>query len=228
MNIQPGENGINWTDATWNPVTGCRHGCSYCYARAFAERFGRSFEPAFHPERLSEPSGRQQPTRIFVCSNADLFGDWVPAEWVHDVLSIVQRCPQHTFQFLTKAPHNLVKYNPWPDNCWVGATATDQRMMNKALLNLSLCQAPVRFVSAEPLLGPINADLGAIHWLIIGAQTGRNPHQPRPEWVTRLIGCARAAGVAVWFKDNLVWSPRINEWPAHRPRRQNQQLRLLT
>ena len=213
MNIQLGEKGINWTDATWNPVTGCRHGCPYCYAAAFAHRLHRSFEPAYHPERLSEPLTRRMPTKIFVGSNADLFGDWVPATWVRSVLDVVRRCPQHTFQFLTKAPHNLVKYNPWPDNCWVGASANNQHMMNKAVFDLSLCKAPVRFVSAEPLLGPINADLGAIQWLIIGAQTGRDAHQPRAEWVAQLIDSARAAGTAIWFKDNLDWEPRVNKWP---------------
>ena len=214
MNIQLGENGINWTDATWNPVTGCLHDCPYCYARAFAHRLHRSFEPAYHPERLSEPLARKVPTKIFVGSNADLFGDWVPAKWVRDVLDIVRRCPQHTFQFLTKAPHNLVKYNPWPDNCWVGATATDQAMMDNAVFCLSLVRAPVRFVSAEPLLGPIRADLSPLDWVIIGAKTGKRPQQPRPQWVADLVSDARTGGAAVWYKDNLTADPRINEWPA--------------
>lgn len=213
MNIQLGKKGIDWTDATWNPVTGCKHGCPYCYAREFAERFGRSFEPAFHPDRISEPIRRKQPTKIFVGSNADLFGNWVPGEWVRAVLDTVRQCPQHTFQFLTKAPHNLVKFNPWPANCWIGASANNQAMMDHALFCLSMCNAPVKFVSAEPLLGPITGDLSALDWLIIGAQTGRNRHQPEPEWVTQLITCARDSGVSIWFKDNLDWQPRINEWP---------------
>jgi protein gp37 len=213
MNIQIGPDGINWTDATWNPVTGCLHGCPYCYARAIAVRFGRSFEPAFHPEKLQEPLHRKAPTKIFVGSTADLFGNWVPNEWVRAVLKIVRQCPQHTFQFLTKAPHNLVKFNPWPDNCWVGATANNQKMMDKALFDLSLCKARVKFVSAEPLLGPISCDLSAIDWLIVGAQTGADAHQPKAEWVSRLIENARASGTAIWFKDNLEWPTRINEWP---------------
>jgi len=130
------------------------------------------------------------------------------------VLDIVRRCPQHTFQFLTKAPHNLVKYNPWPDNCWVGATATDQAMMDNAVFCLSLVRAPVRFVSAEPLLGPIRADLSPLDWVIIGAKTGKRPQQPRPQWVADLVSDARSGGAAVWYKDNLTADPRINEWPA--------------
>ena len=214
MNMQQGAKGINWTDATWNPVTGCNHVCSYCYARAMAHRLGRSFAPEFHPERLSEPLSRKSPTKIFVGSNADLFGDWVPAEWVRSVLAIVRRCPQHTFQFLTKAPENLVKYNPWPANCWVGASATDQAAMSRALFALQFVKAPVRFISCEPLLGPIAADLMPLDWLIIGAQTGSRPQQPRPEWVADLVSAGRVACASIWYKDNLDIMPRVNEWPA--------------
>jgi len=213
MNIQAGEKGINWTDATWNPVTGCRHACTYCYARSMAHRLGRSFEPENHPERLSEPLRRRAPTKIFVGSNADLFGDWVPTQWVRTVLDVVRRCPQHTFQFLTKAPQNLARYNPWPSNCWVGASATDQSMMDHALFCLSLVKARVRYVSAEPLLGPIRADMELLDWLIIGAQTGAKPLHPQRAWVADLVTDARTANVAVWFKDNLDVTPRINEWP---------------
>ena len=226
MNIQLGSKGINWTDATWNPVTGCHHGCPYCYARDISNRFGRSFEPAYHPGRLSAPLRRRKPTRIFVGSSADMFGDWVPATWVRNVLSIVRQCPQHTFQFLTKAPQNLVKYNPWPTNCWVGATANNQSMMNYATFCLSLCKASVKFVSAEPLLGPIDADLSAIDWLIIGAQTGKQAHQPEKEWTRRLIDCAESDKVAVLLKDNLQWAPHVNQWPAP-ARAQHQQASLV-
>jgi len=214
MNIQKGTKGINWTDVTWNPITGCLHGCPYCYARRIAERFGRGFDPAFHPDRLEQPLHSRQALKVFVGSTADNFGNWVPREWNNAVFDIVKQCPQHTFQFLTKAPHNLVKYNPFPANCWAGATANNQQMMDHALFCLSLVKAPVRFVSAEPLLGPIDADLSAIDWLIIGAQTGTDARQPEREWVTGMIECARAANVAIWFKDNLIWPRRINEWPA--------------
>jgi len=216
MNIQKGNAGINWTDATWNPVTGCLHGCPYCYARRIAERFGRGFEPEFHADRLSEPLHYRSPLKVFVGSTADQFGTWVPREWNNAVFDVVRRCPQHTFQFLTKAPRNLVRYNPFPANCWVGATANNQAMIDNALFCLALVKATVRFVSAEPLLGPIDADLSAIEWLIIGAQTGPGGHQPDPAWVVRLIECARASGTAVWFKDNLAWPTQINEWPATR------------
>lgn len=214
MNIQIGDHGINWTDATWNPVKGCKHNCPYCYARAFAELYADgNFEPSFHPHLLDEPMRRKKPTKIFVGSNADVFGDWVPEEWVHAILRTVRQCPQHTFQFLTKAPHNLAKYNPWPDNCWVGATATNQAMMDKARSALRACQAPVRYVSSEPLLDAIVGELDPLDWLIIGAQTGRGAHQPERSLTTDLIAAARASGLNVWFKENLTLTPRINEWP---------------
>lgn len=212
MNIQLGERGINWTDATWNPITGCLHGCPYCYARAFARRYGRTFEPEFHPRRLDEPRHRRKQTKIFVGSNADNFGSWVPRDWNKAILEVVRDCPQHTFQFLTKAPENLVYYD-WPENCWIGASATDQRMLDKALFYLSLVKASVKFVSAEPLSGPISADLSDIDWLIIGAQTGRNARQPKRQWTEGLLSAAREASVPVFLKDNLTWIPRYAEWP---------------
>jgi len=212
MNIQLGEKGINWTDATWNPITGCRHGCPYCYARQFAKRYHRSFEPAFHPNRLVEPLKVHKPLKIFCGSNADNFGDWVPQDWIAQILYVVRQCPHHIFQFLTKAPHNLAQYD-WPANTWVGATATDQNMMDWSLLCLAECNAPVKFISAEPLLGPINSDLRSLDWLIIGAQTGPQGRQPQADWVHQLIECARKASVPVWFKDNLRWPYRINDWP---------------
>jgi protein gp37 len=223
MNLQIGNKGINWTDATWNPITGCRHGCPYCYARGFAERFGRSFEPEFHPARLSEPMRVKRPLKVFCGSNADNFGDWVPREWMDQVFSVVRQCPQHTFQFLTKAPHNLAQYD-WPENTWAGATANNQAMMDWALMCLAECNAPVKYVSAEPLLGPITGDLSVLDWLIIGAQTGRDAQQPKREWVMDLIAAARESNVRIWFKENLDWPYRINEWPLGQAQAQPRQL----
>ena len=215
MNIQLGSKGINWTDATWNPITGCLHGCPYCYARAFAKRYARSFDPAFHPERLPEPRQRRKPTRIFVGSNADVFGDWVPPEWILAILDIVCDCPQHTFQFLTKAPQNLKQFNPWPRNCWVGATIDIKARLNPTLHELRRIQAPVRFISFEPLNQDMGIPLlaGTVEWIIIGAQTGVNAHQPAPLPVHHLLSAANACEIPVLMKDNLKWSPRREEFP---------------
>jgi len=213
MNGQNG--GINWTDATWNPITGCLHGCPYCYAREFSARFGRSFDPAFHPQRLSEPLHRRKPTKIFCGSNADNFGAWVPAEWIHAILDTVRQAPQHTFQFLTKNPARLAEFNPWPSNCWVGGTVDTRSRLLPTLTALQKTEAPVRFISFEPLNSDMGIPIldGAVEWIIIGAETGKHGHQPQARWVDDLILAARSCNVAVWFKDNLIKSPRINERP---------------
>jgi protein gp37 len=116
------------------------------------------FEPAFHPDRLCEPDKVQKPSKIFVCSMADLFGDWVPWEWIKRVLSAAHMNPQHTFQFLTKNPARYQEFNPWPDNCWLGTTVTNQEDADARVPELLKAQAKVRFVSAEPLLGEINLE----------------------------------------------------------------------
>jgi protein gp37 len=172
-----------------------------------------SFEPAFHYKRLEEPARLKTPSKVFVCSVADLFGPWVPREWIDRVLEVVHANPRHTFQFLTKYPSRLYRWNPWPGNAWMGVTATDQPSMDKALEHLNHVETSVRFVSAEPLLGPIEADLPELDWLIIGSMTGPGATPPKPEWVQGLIEQARDADVPVWLKENLRWPVTIQEWP---------------
>lgn len=218
MNLQ-GEGGINWTDATWNPVTGCLHGCPYCYARRLSHRLGRNFAPALHPERLAEPARERQPRRVFVCSMADLFGAWVPREWIESVLAACAKAPQHTYQFLTKNPQRLAEFNPWPANAWVGGTVDVHARLAPTLAALRAVRASVRFISFEPLNEDMGAPdfLGAVEWLIIGAQTGVGAHQPDPDWVEALVCAADVARVPVLFKDNLAWPWRREEFPKHRP-----------
>ena len=213
-----GPDGINWTQATWNPVSGCLHQCSYCYARAFAERFGRSFEPELHPEHLEDPLRRKKATRIFVGSNADLFGAWVPVEWIARTLCTVKRAPQHTFQFLTKNPKRLPNFNPWPRNTWVGASIDIRARLEPTLAALRKVEAPVRFISFEPLNEEMGTpDLTGIEWVIVGAQTGVNAHQPRRAWVERLIAAADKTGAALLMKENLRWQPRREEFQDSKP-----------
>ena len=249
---------IEWTDFTWNVVTGCwgpggtaekPNRCPYCYAWKISARFGGGrilsgnmkghehhdpFSPTFHPERLSEPAKVRKPSRIFVGSMTDLFGDWVYAQWimrVRDVASIV--APWHTYIFLTKNPKRLQKFNPWPANCWLGTTVTNQADADERIPWLLQVDAPVRFVSHEPLLGrtdiwqylgggrdPIGPAYGGrgIEWGIIGAMTGPGAVKPTYEWVSELLHQYHEAKVSVFLKNNLYppgapSTVKIQEWP---------------
>jgi len=247
---------IDWTDFTWNPVTGCYNNCPYCYARRIAGRFrskncvpltptevvlhgcptfirqhghpfANGFAPTFWPGRLTEPDHRRQPAKIFVCSMGELFGDWVESFWIEAILLTVHRCPQHTFQFLTKNPRRLPDLHPRPANAWGGVTATDEPSMTSALTHLAAVDAPVRFVSAEPVLGPLFSQhhddcqpgrlLASIDWLILGAQTGPGAVAPQPSWLADAEATATLAGVPVWHKDSVCPSycdPRqLKFWP---------------
>jgi protein gp37 len=208
---------IEWTDFTWNPVTGCLHGCPYCYAMGTARRFYPpeiGFSPHFWPESIGEPGRRRKPAKIFVTSMGDLFGDWVPLNWWRSVFNVVNQCRLHTFQFLTKNPRRLKELNPWPDNCWVGVTATDQGMFDVAVRHLREVKAGTKFVSAEPLLGHIRMGKNpGLDWLIIGAQTGRRPIQPLNAWVDDLVADAQHLGIKIFCKGNLE-GYSIREWPA--------------
>ncbi len=211
---------IEWTDFTWNPVTGCLHGCPYCYGRKIANRFRSIFpngyKPTFHPERLEEPYRIKKPSKIFVCSMGDLFGNWVPAKWIEAVIRVAEDNPQHIFQFLTKNPARYKEFS-FPRNCWLGTTVTSYEDQDR-ILDLPRYGEngrTINFVSFEPLLGEVNLEgwiWGYIDWVIIGAQT--NPYRPpKPEWVERIIVGARRNGKPVFLKDNLRWPERIQEFP---------------
>jgi protein gp37 len=198
---------IEWCDFTWNPVTGCYHGCDYCYARRIAHRFFPKtvgFNPYFWRDRLKEPLALKKPARIFVCSMADLFGEWVPREWIEAILETVRAYPRHTFHFLTKNPKRLANFNPWLPNAWAGATATDQGMMDEAVERLRLVERARTYISCEPLLAPVILPKDAgIDWLLIGALTGAKKSQSPHSWVESLVDSAKDQKVAVFVKNNL-------------------------
>lgn len=214
--FQMNRTNIEWTDFTWNPVTGCRHDCDYCYARATAQRFSQhfphGFEPWFYPERLAEPQRVKKPAKIFVCSMADLFGDWVPDEWIAQVFDAVRAAPRHTFQFLTKNPYRYQTLD-LPERGWYGATIDSPAVVHRLL---DLCDLPnvrgyrrIRFASFEPLTGPFaEADLDAlrgIQWAVIGGRSAANGLPavvPERAWIQTIIDAARRGGAAVFVKNN--------------------------
>ena len=205
---------IEWTDFTWNPISGCLRNCPWCYAKKIYHRFGRSFEPAFHPEKLLEPLKMKKDAKIFTCSVADFFALWTLEKWRQAVYGIMKECPQHIFQVLTQDPQNINKSDAIPENVWVGTTVRNQDEVRRIEI-LKQARAKTKFVSFEPLTSEIKAELSGIDWVIIGAMTGpmRNRYKPEKEWVDRLINIAQAFSIPIFLKDNLKWNNEIKEFP---------------
>lgn len=211
---------IEWAQWSWNPVTGCKYGCSYCYARDIANRFfEEKFEPTFRPERLEAPANTKPiagpgGSTVFVCSMADLFGDWVPNEWIFSVLDQIQKNPQWTFILLTKNPERLKSFQ-FPDNAWVGTTIDSQARAEAAQEHMPNVNANVRFLSCEPLLEHVSfKDLTWCDWVIIGGRSRNSAGeevQPEWSWVWDLTMAAYGAGCKVYWKPNLTVRPR--EYP---------------
>jgi len=204
---------IEWCDYTINPVKGlCPMACSYCYARAMYKRF--KWNPIIRYDDWVWHEGGYIPkgSKVFVGSTIELFGDWVKPEWLEIIFSYCKSCPSHTFIFLTKQPQNLIKLSPFPDNCWVGVTATDSLALSKAIYWLSKVEAKVKYISAEPLLNGYPIDglstalfkTGGINWIIIGQQTPISKKTtPKIEWIKEIVEAADKAGIPVFLKNNL-------------------------
>lgn len=227
---------IDWCDSSWNPVTGCLHECEYCYARGIAHRFGFhasepdinervlyecpvsagkkvpypfDFQPTFHRYRLNDYIGKQG-RNIFVCSMADLFGDWVPMWWRNEVFKACRKGPQHNYLFLTKNPGMYAVMDehwelPTDSNMWFGTSVTtpDDPFPHNSREKRNL------FLSIEPLLADFgagsNAALRYIGWVIIGAETGNRKGQVVPEksWVDNIVEQCRALNIPVFMKESL-------------------------
>jgi protein gp37 len=214
---------IEWTEATWNPTTGCDRvspGCDNCYALTLSKRLkamgspkyqldgdpttsGAGFGLTLHPTSLDVPRRWSAPRLIFVNSMSDLFHDGVPLEFVARVFDVMRDTPQHTYQVLTKRAQRLSRVAgelDWPTNLWMGVSVESRRYSFR-LDHLRKAPAAVRFLSAEPLLGPIgDIDLDGIHWVIAGGESGAHARQVEYEWVAQLRDRCMAAGVAFFFK----------------------------
>jgi protein gp37 len=247
---------IEWCTRTWNPVTGCLHGCDYCFAHDIACRFAGGgydkdgnalaacrgsihvldnpvykrtkagklikaaypfgFEPTFHRYRLGEPAAVKRPQNIFVVDMGDLFGNWVPEEWIREVSAACMSAPQHQYLFLTKNPkrwNGLLFDNP--ENMWFGQSIPTLDVPSY------VWAVPRHFLSIEPLMEAPKAGANALFgtsWVIVGAMTGPKAvaHQPRRKWVQAIVDQCRAAGVPVFLKNNLqaIWGQElIQEYP---------------
>ena len=205
---------IEWTQATWNPVTGCTKvspGCAHCYAETFAERWrgvaGHSYEQGFDlrlwPKRLEQPLRWRSPRVIFVNSMSDLFHEAIPLSYIEQVFDVMSRAPQHVFQVLTKRHERLVELAselPWPENVWMGVSIENKRWIERAD-RLREVPSAIRFISAEPLLGPLDGlDLDGIDWLIAGGESGYRHRPVKEEWILDLKSQCGREGVAFFFK----------------------------
>ena len=248
---------IDWCDSTWNPVTGCLHGCEYCYARRIAERFrareiydpecqcqrhliergmltgtGKpleldypweqknkdgsitnaaypfGFEPTFHRYKLDEPQKWKKPRTIFVCSMADLFGEWVPDEWIAEVFRACEAAPQHRYLFLTKNPKRYVDLYTngimrVRDSFWYGSTITGAN--EPFFFSRVPDDNPHTFCSIEPILEPVGIMQEMPDWVIVGAETGNHKGKavPQKEWIDEIAAECKRRRKPLFMKDSL-------------------------
>ena len=240
--------GIEWTDRTWNPTTGCNKispGCTHCYAEALTKRFPKNFANGFeftkHPERLEEPKRWRKPSRIFVNSMSDLFHEEMDISFLQEVFQTIRETPRHIYQILTKRHDRLVELSPeieWPDNVWMGVSVESQQYV-KRVDCLRRVPAAVRFLSCEPLLGSLELDLTAIDWVIVGGESGPKHRPLNLDWARDIREQCRAAEVAFFFKqvggrtpkaggrhlDGEIWDEMPKAWEAHCQKWNDKQLR---
>jgi protein gp37 len=205
---------IEWTDATWNPVRGCTKispGCKHCYAERFSERFrgvkGHPFEQGFDlrlvPTKVTEPLSWRKPQRIFVNSMSDLFHDQVPVEYIQGVFDVMNRADWHQYQVLTKRAQRLEALSNhlrWAPHIWMGVSVENKDYLWR-IDHLRRTRAHIKFLSIEPLLGPLGKiNLRGIDWVIVGGESGPGARNMDGEWVTDVKDQCLQAGVAFFFK----------------------------
>ncbi|MCH8044380.1 MAG: phage Gp37/Gp68 family protein [Planctomycetes bacterium] len=205
---------IEWTEATWNPVTGCTKispGCKFCYADRMAKRlqamgqprYANGFDLTLQPDVVELPLRWKKPRVIFVNSMSDLFHEDVPVAFVQKCFEVMVTASQHTFQVLTKRPERVIELQaslPWPDNVWMGTSVENADYSWRAKL-IATTPAAVRFLSVEPLLGPIRRlPLRGINWVIVGGESGPSARPMSAEWVRDIRGQCSDAGIPFFFK----------------------------
>lgn len=208
------QSSIEWTEMTWNPTTGCDKisaGCKYCYAEVMTrrlkamgqEKYSHGFKLRLHESELERPLSMRTPKVIFVNSMSDLFHKDVPLEFIQRTFATMNQCPQHTFQVLTKRADVLARHSAeltWTSNIWMGVSVENQKVAQR-IDDLRRCGAKVKFLSLEPLIGPLNnLNLEGIDWVIVGGESGRKPRPMREEWVRSIQRQCQEAGVAFFFK----------------------------
>lgn len=205
---------IEWTNLTWNPTTGCDKasaGCKFCYAEAMSrrlkamgvEKYANGFEITVHPGALGIPYGWKKPAMVFVNSMSDLFHPEVPLDFIQKVFAVMEACPHLTFQVLTKRSQRLKEIAhelPWPKNVWMGVSVEDDRVVQR-VSDLVQVPAAVRFLSCEPLIGPLTKlRLRGIDWVIAGGESGAKPRPMKEEWVADLRDRCQKSSVPFFFK----------------------------
>ena len=210
---------IEWTDKTWNPVTGCTKqstGCSHCYAEIMAHRlkamgvikYKNGFTPTMHDSVLDEPLKWRHSHTVFVCSMADLFHEAVPFSFIDKVMETIRQASRHRYQILTKRAKRMVEYfllNDIPNNVWLGVTVEAPSELSR-IDSLRKINAQIRFLSCEPLVEDLGEiDLTNIDWVIVGGESGARARPMKPEWVRSILQQSEQQGVAFFFKQWGTW-----------------------
>ena len=211
---------IEWTDASWNPITGCTKisaGCQHCYAEVMARRlramgvdkYKDGFQVSLHEECLDEPLDWKKPKTIFVCSMSDLFHKDVPFVFIDKVMSVIERTPHHRYQILTKRAERMLEYfssHLVPRNAWLGVTVDVKSSKPRIDALRVIKDAPIRFLSCEPLLEDLGElDLEGIDWIIVGGESGRMARPMKEEWVLNIKDQVEAAEKSFFFKQWGTW-----------------------
>lgn len=211
---------IEWTEHTWNPVTGCTKvspGCKHCYAEEMSKRlkamgtpgYENGFKLSLMPDRLIQPYQRKKPTKYFVNSMSDLFHEKVPFKYIDAVFKVIEDTPHHTYQILTKRSKRLSKYfktRQCPQNAWIGVSVEDKKYGLPRISDLRDIEAKIKFLSIEPLLEDLGSfNLKGIDWVIVGGESGSRAREMKPEWVNKIKEQCIKDSVAFFFKQWGTW-----------------------